>query len=81
MFPATPKAHSNSSEIFSYNLIKFSVKKSFKNFNRQVLKWPRYYGISIWQQTYFTENLLSGVPSQNHLKETKILQDIRTLYN
>jgi hypothetical protein len=29
IFPTTPKAHSNSSEIFSYDLIEFSVKKSF----------------------------------------------------
>jgi hypothetical protein len=29
IFPTTPKAHSNSSEIFSYDLIQFSVKKSF----------------------------------------------------
>jgi hypothetical protein len=29
IFPTTPKAHSNSSKIFSYNLIYFSVKKSF----------------------------------------------------
>jgi hypothetical protein len=29
IFPTTPKAHSNSSEILSYDLIKFSVKKSF----------------------------------------------------
>ncbi len=29
MFSTTPKAHSNSSEIFSYELIQFSVKKSF----------------------------------------------------
>jgi hypothetical protein len=27
--PTTPNAHSNSSKIFSYNLIKFRVKKSF----------------------------------------------------
>jgi hypothetical protein len=29
MFPTTPKAYCNSSEIFSYDLIEFSVKKSF----------------------------------------------------
>jgi hypothetical protein len=29
IFLITPKAHSNSSEIFSYDLISFSVKKSF----------------------------------------------------
>jgi hypothetical protein len=29
IFPTTPKAHSNSFEIFSYDLISFSVKKSF----------------------------------------------------
>jgi hypothetical protein len=29
IFPTTPKAHSNSFEIFSYGLISFSVKKSF----------------------------------------------------
>jgi hypothetical protein len=28
IFPTTPKAHSNSSKIFSYDLISFSVKKS-----------------------------------------------------
>jgi hypothetical protein len=29
IFPTTPEAHSNSFEIFSYDLISFSVKKSF----------------------------------------------------
>jgi hypothetical protein len=29
IFPITPKAYSNSSQIFSYNLIYFSMKKSF----------------------------------------------------
>jgi hypothetical protein len=29
IFPTTPKAHSNSFEIFSYDLISFSVKNSF----------------------------------------------------
>ncbi len=29
IFPTTPKAHSNSSKIFSYDLFWFSVKKSF----------------------------------------------------
>jgi hypothetical protein len=29
IFATTPKAHSNSFEIFSYDLISFSVKKSF----------------------------------------------------
>jgi hypothetical protein len=29
IFPTTPKAQSNSSEIFSYDLIEFSVKKLF----------------------------------------------------
>jgi hypothetical protein len=29
VFPTTPKAHSNSSKIFGYDLIYFSVKKSF----------------------------------------------------
>jgi hypothetical protein len=29
IFPTTPDAQSNSSEIFSYNLIKFTMKKSF----------------------------------------------------
>jgi hypothetical protein len=29
IFPPTPKAHSNSSEIFTYNVIQSSVKKSF----------------------------------------------------
>ncbi len=29
MFPITPKAHSNSSKIFSYDLIWFLMKKSF----------------------------------------------------
>jgi hypothetical protein len=29
IFPTTPKARSNSSEIFTYDVIQFSVKKSF----------------------------------------------------
>jgi hypothetical protein len=29
IFSTTPKAHSNSSEIFSYDIFSFSVKKSF----------------------------------------------------
>jgi hypothetical protein len=29
IFPTTPKAHSNSSEIFTYDVIQFSEKKSF----------------------------------------------------
>jgi hypothetical protein len=29
IFPTTPKAHSNFSQIFSYDLFSFSVKKSF----------------------------------------------------
>jgi hypothetical protein len=29
IFPTTPKARSNSIEIFSYNLIEFSMKTSF----------------------------------------------------
>ncbi len=33
IFPTTPKAHSNSSKIFSYDLIEFLVKNSFKSFN------------------------------------------------